>query len=582
MIRVKIVNEHQQTQIEHPSGALEFGRGPQRQASRFVVDDAFCSRDQLRIEELPGARLRLDNLSTKNVVTLSDGHCLAVGSTIEIPLPVHLSMGKTVVEVSTDEPSMPEASSLMTVQQPMLRSSERSLTALTALGDTPDPEKLTHLLESVVALQRSEGTAKEFYQEAVKTLVDLIALDVGMLLLRKADGWEVAAHALPNKDSTPRYSRTLLEHVVKERQTFYQDLSGWTDRTVSLAEVAAVVVSPVFDLNDEVTGVLYGQRNRRALMRVGRIRPLEAQVVQLLAASVGAYLARVVAARTRIQFEQFFSPELVRELETDPNLLEGREQIVTTLVSDMRGFSTLAERLGAANTCRLVRDMMERMSDRIVAQGGVIVDYAGDGILAMWNAPAPQPDHAVRACTAALEMLAELPALNETWQEVVGNPLKLGIGVNTGTALVGNTGSSRKFKYGPHGHAVNVAARVQDATKRLGIPFLITESTRALLPEEFAARRIGRVRLAGIECSVGLYELRGGDILPEWESQRQIYEQSLEHYEQGHWGLALQSLMRLPGWTEEQNHRDTPSLKLMKRAVHCLESPPATFDPVIE
>jgi adenylate cyclase len=584
MIRVKVSNDRQQTQLEHAAGALEFGRGPQRGVARIVIEDAFCSRDQLRVEERPGQRLFVENLSTKNPISLSTGNVLAVGSTAEVDLPTRLSVGRTTVDiggpVDPGSTPRPDTSSLMTVQQPML--GERSSGSLTSLGAAPPPEKLAHFLEAVVTLQRGEGTDREFFDRAVHTLVDLIALDTGMLLLRRDGAWTPVAQAVAADDCTPQFSRSLLDYVAAQRQTFYQDPCDWGERTISLAEVAAVVVSPIFGLGDEVVGALYGQRKRRALTRVGKIKPLEAQVVQLLAAAVGAYLTRAAAARTRVQFEQFFSPELVRELERDPNLLEGREQEVTTLVSDMRGFSSLAERLGAVNTCRLVRDMMERMTERIVGQGGVIVDYAGDGILAMWNAPTALSDHAARACTAALEMLAEMPALNARWQSMVDQPLRLGIGLNTGTALVGNTGSSRKFKYGPHGHSVNVASRVQDTTKRLGLPLLITESTRAPLPDDFALRRLGRVRLAGIETPVSLFELHGKDATPEWQAQRQVYEESLESFEKGQWGRALRTLMCLPGWTDELNHRDTPSLKLMKRAVSCLEAPPEPFDSVIE
>ena len=114
-----------------------------------------------------------------------------------------------------------------------------------------------------------------------------------------------------------------------------------------------------------------------------------------------------VATKTRVQFEQFFSAELVRELERDPTLLEGRSQEVTVLVSDLRGFTSLSERLGPETTCRVVRDIMEHLSERIMSHGGVIVDYAGDGILAMWNAPVPQEDHVPRACQAALAMVRE-------------------------------------------------------------------------------------------------------------------------------------------------------------------------------
>jgi adenylate cyclase len=259
-----------------------------------------------------------------------------------------------------------------------------------------------------------------------------------------------------------------------------------------------------------VVGLIYGVRNRGSLQ--ASIHPLEAQLVQILAAAVGSNLTRASAIRTRVQFEQFFSSELARELERNPDLLEGRDQEVTLLVSDLRGYTSISQRLGAQVTCRLVRDMMERLSRRITAQGGVIVDYAGDGILAMWNAPVPQEDHAGRASRAALANQAEMPGLNAQWQPVVGNPLVLGIGINSGQAQVGNTGSSQKFKYGPHGHTVNLASRVQDATKKLMVPILMTAATRALLPTTFSTRETGPVQMAGVAEAMTLYELNAEGI----------------------------------------------------------------------
>ena len=135
--------------------------------------------------------------------------------------------------------------------------------------------------------------------------------------------------------------------------------------------------------------------------------------MQLLAAAVGAGLARqqkeAEAARSRVQFEQFFSSALANQLQADPTMLDGRDCQITVLFSDIRGFSGLSERLAPAETCRLVGDVMERLTGRIVEHGGVVVDYVGDGLLAMWNAPVAQADHAVLACRAALAMIDELP-----------------------------------------------------------------------------------------------------------------------------------------------------------------------------
>jgi adenylate cyclase len=310
---------------------------------------------------------------------------------------------------------------------------------------------------------------------------------------------------------------------------------------------------------------------------------LEAQVIQMLASTVGVGLARVEqeaeAARLRVQFEQFFSADLARELERNPRLLEGQEREVTVLFSDVRGFSRLAERLGPAETCHLIAEVMEHLTACVQASDGGVVDYSGDGILAVWNAPADQPDHAVRACRAALAMLADLPRLNAGWEPRLGAPVRLGVGLNTGPALCGNTGSRRKFKYGPLGHAVNLASRVEGATKHLGVPLLITGSTRALLGDAFATRRLCKVRLAGMGEPVDLYELHGESAGDEWRSRRDVYEQALGCYEAGDWLGAIKVLSPL---LIGQSELDSPGLNLMARAFDGLRAPPADFDGVFE
>ncbi len=120
------------------------------------------------------------------------------------------------------------------------------------------------------------------------------------------------------------------------------------------------------------------------------------------------------AARRRVQFEQFFTSDLVAALDRDPALLEGREREVTVLFADIRGFSAVSERLSPRLTCELIRDVMEHLTATIMESAGVVVDYIGDGLLAMWNAPLDQPDHAARACRAALAMRDGLPELNRT------------------------------------------------------------------------------------------------------------------------------------------------------------------------
>ncbi len=612
MLKIEIRNETQNKSFV-ATGVLEFGRGPKREAPRFLVDDATVSRDQLRVEEMPDRRIRLENLSTSRPVVLNDGQSIPVGSAHTLTLPVMLAVGNTRIEltfldaprglrsgpypVMAGEPSTTETFRLDEEDlTPAEKESIQSIAARPArqpggearLDQGPrgpnrqfGPETLTQWLEAVLNLQQTTAGSRDFYRQTAQVMAELIELDLGLVLLRRDDKWSIAgAHAADDSVSV-QYSRTLLSLVAKERRTFYQDINALLGAASSLADVRAAVVSPIFDVRQEVVGALYGMRTNSALSRNG-IQPLEAQLVQLLASVVGTHLVRSEATRTRVQFEQFFSPELVRELERDPNLLEGRSQEVTVLFSDLRGFTKLSQELGPQVTCRLVREMMERLSEHIVSQGGVIVDYAGDGILAMWNAPTPQADHALRACSAALDMLGSMTDLNERWRDTAQGKLALGIGINTGTAQVGNTGSMRKFKYGPHGHTVNLASRVQDATKKLGLPLLITDATRASLPPEMAVRRLGRVHLPGVQEPVVLHELHGRNAPLQWQARRDTYELALEQYERREWAKACQSLVPLLQLFEQDGHQDGPTLKLMRRAGECLETRPDPFDAIIE
>src|SRR5262249_3914585 len=148
-------------------------------------------------------------------------------------------------------------------------------------------------------------------------------------------------------------------------------------------------------------------------------------------------------------------------------------------------------------------------------------------------APDDLPDHAAQACRAALAILGDMPGLNADWREQCGQPLGVGIGINTGTALVGNTGSRHKFKYGPFGHTVNLASRVEGATKQLRVPVLITGNTHAQLGGQFATRRLCRVRVLGLRDPIDLYELNAESPTEEWLQRRDAYEKALAMFEAG-------------------------------------------------
>jgi adenylate cyclase len=562
--------------------------------------------------ELPGGRVQLHNLSSRNNIRLSDGTIGVGAPPRELAPPVQLLIGETTLDIEVVAPGTPVIppepepepepepdvnTPLQTIASPLSVRDRlgRPQQSLLDLGQAPPAERLAQWFETVISVQRAAAGSPEFFKDTAQAVVSLVGLDRGLVILRRGGRWMVQARWPEDDGGVTRgreFSTTVLQRVERERRTFYQsEGSAAGPATESMQGVEAVVASPIFDRNEQVVGMVYGSRSRYTRNRGIGIGPLEAQVMQLLAAAVAAGLARqeqeAEAGKLRVQFEQFFSADLSRELERNPRLLEGQEREVTVLFSDIRGFSRLSEALGPQLTCQLVSYVMDNLTRRIMEHDGVVVDYAGDGIMAMWNAPSTVPDHAVKACRAALAMLGDLPAMSEEWKErlVIGGkhvPLKLGIGLNTGPAMCGNTGCTQRFKYGPLGHTVNLASRVEGATKALGVPLLITGSTRAQIGEQFATRRLCKVRVVGIKGAVDLYELRPADAPSEWRSLRDVYEKSLALYEAADFRGACRGLYAL--FEPEHEQHDVPSLTLSARAIDALKSPPdpETFDGVLQ
>ena len=293
MLKFTVHNSRERQQLQHPAGPLEFGRGPRRgDIPRVLIQDAYVSKDHVRVEEQPSGELRVDNLSTKQPIVLSTGP-IATGASALVRPPVRLGIGDTYIDVDYAIPEEVDSDSLKTVMQPL-----RSLTTPEAretmrnLGAGPTAELLTQWFEAVVAIQRSSPSSPEYHDQTARALVDLVHLDTGLLLLRHGDAWRVEARAFRDEGGPGReFSYTILERVVRERRTFYQPRVTSLSQSDSLHNIASVVASPIFDAQDEVAGALYGTRSRRPSTR--EIGPAEAQMVQVLASAVGAGLVRL-------------------------------------------------------------------------------------------------------------------------------------------------------------------------------------------------------------------------------------------------------------------------------------------------
>ena len=227
----------------------------------------------------------------------------------------------------------------------------------------------------------------------------------------------------------------------------------------------------------------------------------------------------------------------------DANLLRSEQRDVTLLFADLRGFTKLAASLATDPlVCELLAHVMECLSDAVAKHDGYIVDYYGDGLAAMWNAPSDQPDHAALACHAGLQMLRSLPDISAEWRNVTHAELRLGIGVHSGAVQVGNAGSSRKAKYGPRGPNVNLASRVESATKELGVSFVVTGATARQLPDQFTTHRVCRAQMSGFDQPVDLYAIELANADSRSVSAWATYGEALGQYERGNLDAAAGAL----------------------------------------
>jgi signal transduction histidine kinase len=311
MLAVTVTNKLETQQLTHKSGPLEVGRGPARDGvARLSVRDAFVSRDHIRLEELPGRKVRVVNLSTKATLTVDNHSVMNPGTDCDFLLPVRLAAGETVVDVDVGDVEPRSVSLLRTVAAPVRGDATGTAPALIDRSDTASPEEIVGWLETVVSVQRA-ADEKDFYDRTASALVERIGLDVGLVLTREGEGWRVAAMVSKSEQPAGRaFSHSILTQVMTAKRTFY--LPAATSGSESLVGVRGVIASPVFDARDEVVGVVYGTRNQRARGR--ELGPLEAQVVQLLAVAVGAGLARLKqdAEAERLRVEKAAAEEADR------------------------------------------------------------------------------------------------------------------------------------------------------------------------------------------------------------------------------------------------------------------------------
>jgi len=211
----------------------------------------------------------------------------------------------------------------------------------------------------------------------------------------------------------------------------------------------------------------------------------------------------------RQTFSKFVSKSVVDELLKDPEAVKlgGEKKVLTVLFSDIRGFTSISERLTPEQLVEHLNVYLQSMTDLVFEYDGTLDKYVGDEIMAFWGAPVPLENHALMACKSALKQMDALHKLNEHWLAEDKPPLDIGIGVNTGDMVVGNMGSASRMDYTLMGDNVNLGARLEGTNKVYGTNIIISEYTYEHVKDHVIVRELDLIKVKGKELPVRIYEL---------------------------------------------------------------------------
>ena len=211
------------------------------------------------------------------------------------------------------------------------------------------------------------------------------------------------------------------------------------------------------------------------------------------------------------QFEHYLDPRMVKKLQKDPSLLKlgGETRYMTFMFCDIRGFTPISEQYkdNPAELTKLINRFLTRMTNVIIANGGTVDKFMGDCIMAFWNAPLDTENHQMLAVLTASQMQSELAMLNEQLTAESLPNIKVGIGINSGEALVGNMGSDQRFDYSVIGDPVNLAARLESASKTLGHTLIVGEATKKVIDDKFPFKFVDSITVKGKTEPVNVYTL---------------------------------------------------------------------------
>jgi adenylate cyclase len=288
-------------------------------------------------------------------------------------------------------------------------------------------------------------------------------------------------------------------------------------------------------------------------------------------------------ARLKQEFSTVLAPTVVDQLLVNPALagLGGAERELTVMFSDIRGFTTMSEKLSPEGLTQFLNEYLTPMTDILIRHEGTLDKYMGDAIMAFWGAPIEQKDHAKRACVTAVEMCEKLAELKVKWRAEGKPEIDIGIGLNSGLMRVGFMGSARMRNYTLLGDNVNLGSRLEGTNKNYGTHIIVSETTFKAAADAIHGRWLDAVRVKGKKEPVNIYEVIGkGPLSPSMAVVVQSFEQGLRLYQAQRWDEAE---AKFKAAIAARGGNDPPSDVYLERIEHFRhEPPPPNWDGVYE
>ncbi|MDQ3014695.1 MAG: adenylate/guanylate cyclase domain-containing protein [bacterium] len=244
----------------------------------------------------------------------------------------------------------------------------------------------------------------------------------------------------------------------------------------------------------------------------------------------------------RKSFQYYLMPEIIDEILNDPKKLTlgGARRKVTVFFSDIRGFTTLSESMSPETLTHIINEYLTGMTDVIMNNRGLVDKYIGDAIMAFWGAPIENEGQAIDAAQSVFKMKAELERLNVLWKERGIPHLDIGMGINTGEAIVGNMGSARRFNYTLMGDEVNFASRLEGLTKQYGVQCILSQSSALEINKAgLAVRELDDVMVKGKKEPKKIFELITDPLTDGFKKVLEHFKAGKEHYKKGEWDKAI-------------------------------------------